>query len=147
VKLNERGNRGRCIVCNHAQRKEIDAGLLAGTPYKLLAKTYRISTGSLSYHRQHSEELGGVQGGGDSIKAIDALIGELHTLRHRGKRSGDPQLVLQASRELRELIKLRERLAVRQPARQREQAEPELDPETLASMAEAVLERRKGKPN
>ncbi len=46
-----RGGAGKCATCAHAQLVAIDADLVAGVPYRQLAKRYGISTRSLLRHK------------------------------------------------------------------------------------------------
>lgn len=134
-------------MCNSLDREQIEAGIAAKTPYRTLAKTFGVSLGSISRHAHHCDELGGPQDAAGSLEAIDEQLRELRVLQLRARRKGDPELTLLASRELRALIELRERLASRQPARRQEQAELDaaLDDDQVAAMAAQLLEERKQK--
>ena len=43
----------RCSICNHPERREIDQGLLAATPYRTLAGQYGLSPSALCRHGKH----------------------------------------------------------------------------------------------
>jgi hypothetical protein len=44
---------GRCTVCNHPSRPEIDRDLIDGVPYRTLAATHDLSTSALFRHTRH----------------------------------------------------------------------------------------------
>jgi hypothetical protein len=44
---------GRCTVCNHPSRPEIDRALIDGVPYRTLAAAHCLSTSALFRHTRH----------------------------------------------------------------------------------------------
>jgi hypothetical protein len=48
---NKVGGRNSCSICNHPDREDIDAGLIAMIPHSKLSKRYGLSHAALSNHR------------------------------------------------------------------------------------------------
>ena len=44
---------GRCTVCNHPSRREIDRALMDNVPLRTLAATHGLSTSALFRHTRH----------------------------------------------------------------------------------------------
>ena len=44
---------GRCTVCNHPSRPEIDRALIDGVPYRTLAAAHGLSASALCRHTKH----------------------------------------------------------------------------------------------
>jgi hypothetical protein len=44
---------GRCTVCNHPSRPEIDRALIDGVPYRTLAAAHGLSPSALCRHTKH----------------------------------------------------------------------------------------------
>jgi len=44
---------GRCTVCNHPSRPEIDRALIDGVPYRTLAVAHGLSPSALCRHTRH----------------------------------------------------------------------------------------------
>jgi hypothetical protein len=42
-----------CTICRHPERRDIDADLKAGMPYRAIAQRYSISKDAVSLHRRH----------------------------------------------------------------------------------------------
>jgi hypothetical protein len=127
----ERGEtvKQHCKICGHGSRKEIDAGILAGTPYRQLAQAYGVSLASLSRHRNHVAEPSDGGGATDSLaNVLDYGILTSRSLVSRARRKGGnvaASLTLRALAQLADLVQLRQRLEARSQAttQTREQCE------------------------
>lgn len=100
----------RCTICQHAQRTEIDARLLLGTPLRTVAKEFSLKRSTLGRHLQRH-----VKQAGELALARATASYSRHLRQHMekiqeetlqivtaAKAKGDLQLALQAVREARQ---------------------------------------------
>jgi len=70
-----------CTVCRDPQREEIDKALVAGTPYRDIARRFRLSKAALSRHRRHvAEALAEAR-----LLTIERLVADLDDLQHHAE--------------------------------------------------------------
>ena len=141
-----------CSICTSENRAAIEAALKAKVRYLDIAKQFGTSPSALTRHKYHTAAPGEPVGTPASIfDAVDAAIAELRGLQRRGRRHKDKgkgaQLVLQASRELRQWFGMRDQLMRRLPAMPVEPGthEPEVGDDELKRLAEVYLKRHGGK--
>ena len=140
-----------CTICTSVNREQIEAAVAARVPYRDIAAKFQTSPSALSRHKAHTAPSSEpAETPKQFLDAVDAGIAELRVLMRRGRKHKNKivgtELALKASRELRAWILLRSQLARRVPAVPIEETEA-LDQDTLNSMAQALLDRQKGKPN
>ncbi len=110
----------RCSICLHPSRAEIDQGLRAAVPYRLLAAQFHLSASALCRHRRHLARQLELQQRQAEQSHQDAVIEKLALLDSRLDRLFNSALDLRALhvglgciREAIRLLSLLERL--RQP--------------------------------
>lgn len=73
-----------CTVCIHTDRSEIDAALVAGTPYRELALRFALSVHALSRHRdRHIPPALSAASAAADVTRADDLLGQVTALRDR----------------------------------------------------------------
>ena len=72
-----------CTICTHTKRREIDRALVAGEPYRSIAKHFGASAPAVLRHREHlPARLVRAQEARDAAQA-DTLLDQLRTLQER----------------------------------------------------------------
>jgi hypothetical protein len=103
----------KCSICTHAERKAIDAALVAGTSQCSIAKRYHVLQPSLSRHlsRGHlSPALKALKvdreqaADATARDRLDALIDSAQAVLDAAMKDGRPAVALQAVGQLRPLI-------------------------------------------
>ncbi len=108
----------RCTVCTHPKRDEIDRALIAGEPYRDIARRYGLSKDALRRHREHIPKELARSREAEEVARADELLGQVQELRDRAlsildkaERSKDLRTALQAIREARQCVELLAKLA------------------------------------
>ena len=108
----------RCTVCTHPKRDEIDRALIAGEPYRDIARRYGLSKDALRRHREHIPRDLARSREAEEVARADELLGQVQELRDRAlsildkaERSKDLRTALQAIREARQCVELLAKLA------------------------------------
>ncbi len=110
-----------CTICVHPERQAIDAALLAGTPIRGIARTFRVSEDALSRHKEHvapalakAHEAAEVAKADDLLARVQGLVREADAILREARGEGegrDPHLALKAIDRLTKLTELFARLA------------------------------------
>ena len=111
-----------CTICTHTKRREIDRALVAGEPYRSIAKHFGASAPAVLRHRGHlpqrlvrAQEAKEISNAGtllDQIKSLQAKTLELlHTAETKEDVRGAGYLVAQARGNLELLCKMAGELA------------------------------------
>lgn len=102
-----------CTVCGDPNHAVIDAALVAGTPYRSIAKQYRCSEAAVQRHKAHiPAELAQAQAAQDVAQADDLLaqVRALHTkalaILSTAEADGDLRTALAGIREARGCLEL-----------------------------------------
>ena len=115
---------GKCSICNHPQRSEIDKALVTRSmSYRNIAERFGVSVGALSRHKANhlprlveaakaSEEAQAVTSGAALIDELDRLLKKALAILEAAEKAGELKVALQAVREARETIKACADLAV-----------------------------------
>ncbi len=106
-----------CTVCLHPKRAEVDAALLAGTPYRVAASRYESSVGALQRHREHIAPALAIAKQAERVAAADSILDKVAGLEADARRigaaaeaDGDGRTALAAVRELTRIVELLARL-------------------------------------
>jgi hypothetical protein len=109
-----RGGVGKCAVCTHSEKEEIDTALAAQRPLAGLSKKYGMSIPALSRHRTRhlNADLAALNAeptisGGSFIERMDGLIGRAEGLLKAAEKTRQVNQALQAIKELGRLQELR----------------------------------------
>ena len=99
-----------CSICTHEQREAIDAALIAGEPYRNIAKRWGVSTAALSRHlRRH---LVALLAGRQEVDADNLLVQvadlqrQAQVIKDKAEAAGDLKTALQGVRELVRIVEL-----------------------------------------
>lgn len=104
---------GKCSVCHHKKREEIDKQLVSGVSLRDIAKQHQLSVASV--HRHKSEHISDILAKSEHAKVIyaDNLLEQLNDLQlttieilNDAKSSGDTRTALQAISQARNNIEL-----------------------------------------
>lgn len=103
-----------CTVCSHQKRSEIDRALIAGLPFRNIAKQFSVSSAALVRHKADHLALRLVKATeAKEVAAADDLLGQLqdlllraHEVLDRAAEADDQRTVLMAIREARQTIEL-----------------------------------------
>lgn len=115
---------GKCTVCAHPQRTEIEAELLSGTPYRNIVEQFsevehKISLGALSRHVENghiaekavkSQDAKDIAQADDLVQEIKDLKVETHSLRVEAKAGGSISVALTAIDKQAKLIELQAKM-------------------------------------
>ena len=102
-----------CRICDHEKRDEIDAALTNNEPYVVIARSFRISTGSILSHRTHlsdgeksakSEEIASVHV--QSVTQMKALQEKCLILISAGEAANDLGTLFSAVAQVRKNLEL-----------------------------------------
>lgn len=115
---------GKCSVCEHPARREIDRALVLGTAsIRDIAGQYGISRSALSRHKaahiprlveaaQSAAEAQAATSGRELLDELETLRGRVRAILDKAEEGGELRVALQAVRELRECIKAQAELGV-----------------------------------
>ena len=108
-----------CTICRHPERNEIDRALVAGEPYRGVARLYKASESAVYRHQQgHLVKAMVKAHDAQEVAHGDSLVDQLQSLQQRAlgilteaERSGDHRTALAAIRESRGCLELGSKLA------------------------------------
>ena len=132
---------GKCSICEHRDRREIDKALATrSASMRNIAERFGVSTTALARHKkghiprlvEAAQEAAGAQAatsGRELLDELEALRGRVRAILDKAEKGGELRVALQAVRELRECIKAQAELGV--------QAELEARVDELERMLEA----------
>ena len=115
---------GKCSVCEHAARREIDKALVTRSDsMRNIAERFGVSTTALARHKKRhipqlvraAESIQATQeatSGAALMEELEALRGRVRAILDRAEAGGELRVALQAVRELRETIKAQAELGV-----------------------------------
>lgn len=142
---------GRCTICSHPQRREIENAHLGGESIRSIAARIGRSKGTVHRHLRDHVTTAAIE----ARKAIthreagDGILGELQRLRdeanrlqHEAERGGDVRAALQAIRELTRLCELTARVCGELRDKEVSVTNVTIEPEAAARLAEIYLARR-----
>ncbi len=98
-----------CTICNHPDRAEIDKALLAGEPFRKIAKRTETSITSLFRHRNEhiptalavAKQAAEVDYGDDLFAHVKDLNARTMRILEQAEASGDPRIALAAIQQAR----------------------------------------------
>jgi Fe-S oxidoreductase len=100
-----------CTVCVHPAREAIDTALIAGEPYRGIAKRYEASEAAMFRHREHlpatlvkAQAAGQVAKADDLLEQLQALRNKAMALLLKAEAAGDYRTALAGIREARACI-------------------------------------------
>jgi hypothetical protein len=104
----------QCTVCGHEQRQEIEAALIAETPYREITRRYRVSKDALSRHKSDhlpvhlskAKEAAEVAQADDLLAELRGLRAKAHELLTAAEKQGDLRTALAGIREARACLEL-----------------------------------------
>ncbi len=103
-----------CSVCGHEKRAEINEALLAGEPYRSIAKRYEASESAVYRHKlEHlpvtltkAQEAAEVAQADNLLEQVRSLQGRALTILDKAEASGELRTALAAIREARGNLEL-----------------------------------------
>jgi len=102
-----------CTICVHPAREAIDMALVAGEPYRGIAKRYEASEAAMFRHREHlpatmvkAQAAGQVAKADDLLEQLQALRNKAMALLLAAERAGDLRTALAGVREARGCIEV-----------------------------------------
>ncbi len=102
-----------CTICAHEQRAEIDAALLAGEPYRVIAQRYAASEDAVYRHKGHLPRLIVKAHEAQEVAQADTLLEQVLSLKARAlsildkaEDAGDLRTAVSAIREARATVEL-----------------------------------------
>jgi len=100
-----------CTICVHPAREAIDMALVAGEPYRGIAKRYEASEAAVFRHREHvpatiaqAQAAGQVAKADDLLEQLQALRNKAMALLLKAEAAGDYRTALAGIREARACI-------------------------------------------
>jgi hypothetical protein len=109
----------RCTVCDHPERHNIDEALVSGTPYRSVAKRFRLSesaayrhkTEHLPAHLLKAKEVEEVSRADDLLEQVRNLQAHALDILERAEQAGDLRTALAAISQARGNLELLGKLA------------------------------------
>ncbi len=103
-----------CTVCVHPEREAIDRALVAGEPFRGIARTYRVSDDAVARHREShlperlakAEAAAEVAQADDLLREVRALRSKAYSLLLKAEAAGDYRTALAGVREARACLEL-----------------------------------------
>jgi hypothetical protein len=103
-----------CSICSHEDREEINAALLAGQPYRSIAKRYEASESAVYRHKlEHlpvhlikAQDAAEVARADTLLEQVKSLQARALTILDKAEASGDLRTALSAIREARGNLEL-----------------------------------------
>lgn len=103
-----------CTICIHPSKEDIDKALLAGQPYRRVAKQYEASESSVYRHQQDhlpaamvkAVEAAEVAHGGTLLEQLNGLQVKALGILTKAEQAGDLRTALMAVREVRGTLEL-----------------------------------------
>lgn len=103
-----------CTICRHESKEEINKGLLAGQPYRTIAKHYEASESSVFRHQQDhlpvalskAIEAKAVAHGGTLLEQLQELQAQASSILVKAEAAGDLRTALAGVKEIRGTLEL-----------------------------------------
>ena len=103
-----------CSICAHPDRAAIDRALVAGEPFRGIARTYRVSEDAVARHREShlpeklakAEAAAEVAEATDLLREVRALRSKAYALLLKAEAAGDIRTALAGVREARGCLEL-----------------------------------------
>jgi hypothetical protein len=103
-----------CSVCAHPERSAIDKALVGGTPYRAVARQFRVSDDALARHRvahlperlAQAQDAAEVAEATDLLREVRALRSKAYGLLLKAEQQGDIRTALAGVREARGCLEL-----------------------------------------
>ncbi|HEV2460371.1 MAG TPA: hypothetical protein VGS80_18605 [Ktedonobacterales bacterium] len=107
-----------CTICSHPQRPAIDAALVASTPYRAIARRFRVSKDAVARHGaehipaaiSHAQEAREEAQALDVVKQLKAINGVALEILNTARRQSDPDIALKAIDRIHRQIELQAKL-------------------------------------
>ncbi len=106
-----------CSICQHPDRGEIDAALVAGTPYRSIAQQHAVSAAAMQRHKAHipraisqGHEAKAAAQSLDVVRQLKAINGIMWTLLRRARATGDAGTMLKAADRILRQLELQAKL-------------------------------------
>jgi len=106
-----------CSVCGHPERSAIDAALVAGTPYRSIAKQFALSEAAMQRHKAHipaaiakSQEAREEAQALDVVKQLAAINGVMWAILEDARATRDPETMMKASDRILRQLELQAKL-------------------------------------
>ena len=103
-----------CTVCTNGAKEDIDKALLAGEPYRSVAKQYEASAPSVYRHQQDhlpaalvkATEVAAVAHGDSLLEQLDGLRAKAFSILAKAETAEDLRTALMAVKEVRSTLEL-----------------------------------------
>jgi transposase-like protein len=103
-----------CIVCNHANRSEIDEALVSGEPYRSIAKRFDIGESAVFRHQKShlaksmtkAKEAEQASDAGKLLDRVMRLLHDAQRLTRRAEKANELDTALRGIREVRGCLQL-----------------------------------------
>lgn len=129
---------GKCTICHHKKRKDIDEAILSGSPIRIIADRYGVSLGAINRHRAHipvalseAKQAEDLARSDDLLEQLERALKIAWTVVNSCLEAGDNRTVLQGVKEIRESIKFLCEIATE--IAKRKNPEQTADAETITS--------------
>ena len=105
-----------CTICRHEKREGIDKALLAGDPYRGIARRFGASPPAVLRHREHIPGRLAKAHAAKEVAQADSLLDQVRDLTEEARgilrrvKAKDPKTALGAIREIRGTLELLARL-------------------------------------
>jgi hypothetical protein len=104
----------RCTICDHCQRPDIDAALLAGEPYRSIAQRFATSPDAMFRHRSdhlpatltQAKEAETISQANDLLAKVAGIEAEARRIAKKAEAVGDLRTAMSGVRELARLVEL-----------------------------------------
>jgi hypothetical protein len=109
----------RCTVCDHPERHSIDEALVSGTPYRSVAKRFRLSESAVYRHKSEhlpahllkARQAEEVAQADDLLEQVRHLQAHTLDILERAEKAGDLRIALAAISQARGNLELLGKLA------------------------------------
>jgi hypothetical protein len=109
----------RCTVCDHPERHSIDEALVSGTPYRSVAKRFRLSESAVYRHKSEhlpahllkARQVEEVAQADDLLEQVRHLQAHTLDILERAEKAGDLRIALAAISQARGNLELLGKLA------------------------------------
>ncbi len=107
-----------CTICTHAQRAEIEAALVAGTPYRDIARRYGMSKDAVMRHASDhvAKQIAQAQEAREEAQALDvvrqlrAINAAAIAILAAARRTGEHEIALKAIDRIQRQLELQAKL-------------------------------------
>ena len=107
-----------CTVCSHPDRPAVDTALIAGEPYRDIARRFRVSKDAVARHKDEhlpagmvkAQEVTDVRHAIDVVQQLKAINGVCMSVLKDARDQGDGDLALKAVDRIQRQIELQAKL-------------------------------------